>query len=136
MYRTGITTLLLAASQLIHGLVIEKPGDLLRRAEGENREADYLDEVVYLAGCDKYKKGSSDRTGVESFFLYFEVYDYVPKNKSAKTIDRIIAPYPKGQRVDPMGTRVDWTLAKEDSKLSAKFANIDKTFKVWDLDKK
>lgn len=95
---------------------------------------DYLNEAVFLSECQKLKKGTNEQVALEDFLLYFPVYDYVRYNNSLDIGDVATAPFPKSQRVDAMGTHVDWTLATGDDKITAKFPTIGRTFSVWDLD--
>lgn len=128
MYRIGVTAFLVAA-QLAHGFVIERKGDLLRRAEGDT---DHPDETVVLAACTKYQKGYLQPTSLEDIVLYYDEYNYIPGNTSAIAADKATPSFSKSQ----MGTHLDWTASKQDDKISAKFEKLGKTFTVWDLSDK
>lgn len=95
--------------------------------------------VVYLAECRQYKDKNSDLKDVQdhqSYLLYHEVFDYTRNNDSFTWSAWAHPSYPKKQRVDAMGSQVDWTLATEDDMIHAKFDKLDRTFTVHSLSEK
>jgi hypothetical protein len=105
-----------------------------------SRVQDSPDETVFIVNCDRFEGASKSPSGVRDQFLYFGDFDSSvslinnPGTShffSSATARSVIGD--KGQH-DSKISHIDWTLAKEDSPLSAEFPQG--TFQVWDLAEK
>jgi hypothetical protein len=93
--------------------------------------------VVYLADCRKYKTKEADEKDIVehiSFALYHDTFDHT-RNKASFEWDAVATPsYPDSQRVDSMGGAfVEWTAGKQDDRINANFAQLQRRFWVHSL---
>ncbi|KAL1799308.1 hypothetical protein ACET3X_003345 [Alternaria dauci] len=137
MFRRTLIAQFLLSVRLVASFAIKTPPLLEARDTLETRATDPRDEVVYLADCKKYKDKESDQQDILehlSLALYHDTYDYTVKNASFSWQDVATASYPEGQRIDSMGGAfVEWTAGKQDDRIEANFAKLERRFWVHGL---